>query len=147
VGLTVPLEHLFDAELAYRPGVSPIAEHGAGLLIGSGDGSVQGPKLRGTLRWTLFEEPGELVCAMHPIVVIETDDGVGIAVEGRGYARRSQPHDRCWRVAAALSFSTPDSRYAWLDGTLGLWEGEFDAERHRVQYRAFVQTPTGGGRT
>jgi hypothetical protein len=142
----VPFEHLFDAELEYRPGMSPIAEKGEGQLIGSGDGNVYGPKLRGTLRWTLFEQPGELVCAMHPVAAIETDDGVSIAIEGRGYARRTRSQDRHWRVAATLRFSAPERRYAWLDGALGVWEGEFDAEQHRARYRAFVQTPSGGER-
>ncbi len=64
----MPLEHLFDAELTYRAGMAPLAEHGEGQLIGS---------------------------------------------------------------------------YAWLDGALGVWEGEFDAQQHSARYRAFVQAPAG----
>ena len=56
------LEHMFDAELQYRPGMPPIATEGEGRLIGSGDGAVRGEKVDGSLRWTLFEEPGALVC-------------------------------------------------------------------------------------
>ena len=142
----MPLEHLFDAELEYRPGMTPIAENGEGQLIGSGDGNVSGPRLRGTLRWTLFERPGELVCTMQPIAAIETDDGASIGIEGRGYARRTRSHERHWQVAATLLFSAPEQGYAWLDGALGLWEGEFDAEEHRARYRAFLQTATAGER-
>ena len=136
----MPLEHLFDAELQYRQGMPPIRDDGEGELVGSGEGSVHGPKVRGRLRWTLFEQPGELVCTMHPTAAIETDDGASIAVEGRGYALRERPGERRWRVAATLRFSTREHRYAWLDGALGVWEGEFDADQHRARYRAFVQT-------
>jgi hypothetical protein len=137
----MPLEHLFDAELEYRAGMTPLAEHGDGELIGSGDGSVEGQRLRGALRWTLFEEGGDLVCAMHPILTIDTEDGATIRIEGRGYAHRATRTDQLWRVAATLLFSADEEPYAWLDGALGVWEGEFDAERHIAHYRAFVQTP------
>lgn len=140
-GGTMPLEHVFDAELEYRPGMLPITGNGEGQLIGSGDGSVHGPKVRGTIRWTLFEQPGDLVCTMNPTVTIETQDGASIGIEGRGYARRASRDDRRWRVAATLRFSANEPRYAWLDGALGAWEGEFDAEQHRAHYRAFIQTP------
>lgn len=134
----VSLQHLFDAELEYRPGMAPIVETGDGQLIGSGDGTVRGPKLRGRIRWTLFEQPGELLCAMNPAVVVATDDGASIRIDGRGYARRASRDDRSWQVAATLRFDTPDQRYAWLDGTLGFWEGEFDAAQHRARYRAYA---------
>jgi len=35
------------------------------------------------LRWTLFEQPGELVCPMNPILAITADDGAEIRVECR----------------------------------------------------------------
>jgi hypothetical protein len=80
----VSLQHLFDAELHYRSEMVPVVATGEGELIGSGDGTVRGPNLRGRIRWTLFEQPGELVCAMNPAVVLETDDGASIRIEGRG---------------------------------------------------------------
>jgi hypothetical protein len=137
----MPLEHLFDAELEYRAGMAPLAEHGEGELIGTGKGTVDGQRLRGALQWTLFEGGGDLVCTMHPILTIQTEDGAIIGIEGRGYARRAARTDRLWRVAATLLFSANGERYAWLDGALGVWEGEFDAVRHIAHYRAFVQTP------
>lgn len=137
-GLEVSLQHLFDAELRYRADMPPVAATGEGEPIGSGDGTVRGENLEGTIRWTLFERPGELVCAMNPTLVIDTTDGAEVRIEGRGYARRESRDDRRWQVAATLLFKTPDKRYAWLDGTLGLWEGEFDAETHRARYRAYA---------
>jgi hypothetical protein len=132
------LQHLFDAELRYRPDMTPIVTTGEGQLIGSGDGTLRGPSLRGTIKWTLFEQPGELVCGMNPVVALETDDGATVRIEGRGYGRRERADDQRWRVAATLRLDTPDERYAWLDGALGVWEGEFDAEQHRARYRAYA---------
>jgi hypothetical protein len=139
----MPLEHLFDAELTYRAGMAPLAEHGEGQLIGSGDGGVHGQRVRGALRWTLFEGPGELVCTMNPVLAIRTDDGASIGIAGRGYAHRASRASQLWRVAATLLFSASEGSHAWLDGALGVWEGEFDAVRHTARYRAFVQAPAG----
>jgi Protein of unknown function (DUF3237) len=136
------LEHLFDAELQTRPDAEPLvaAEGRDGRLIGSGDGVVSGGKFAGSLRWTLYEVTGELVCLMEPVAVIETADGARIQFEARGYARRATAQDRVWNVAATLHFESADERYRWLDGALGVWEGEFDAEAHRACYRAYPQT-------
>ena len=78
------LEHLFDAELQYREGMAPVTADGEGELIGSGDGVARGEKLAGSFRWTLFEQPGELVCQMNPILEIATSDGAEVTVVGRG---------------------------------------------------------------
>jgi hypothetical protein len=59
--------------------------------------------------------------------------------EGRGYATRHRPNDPAWRVAATLYLTTSDSRYSWLDGTLALWEGEFNEDTHHARYTAFIQ--------
>src|SRR5215470_20279334 len=107
----MPLEHLFDAELTYRAGMAPLAEHGEGQLIGSGDGSVHGQQVRGALRWTLFEGGGELVCTMNPILAIRTEDGASIGIEGRGYAHRASRASQMWRVAATLLFSVKTGSY------------------------------------
>jgi hypothetical protein len=132
------LEHLFDAELQYRPGMSPIVSEGDGQLIGSGDGVVRGERLDGSLRWTLYEQPGAFVCQMNPVLAIFTGDGAELRADGRGYGRRDRPDDGLWRVAATLLFETDDERYAWLDRRLAVWEGEFDADAERARYRAYV---------
>lgn len=145
------LEHLFDAKLQYRPGMAPLTDEGEGALVGSGNGTVTGRALTGALRWTLFEQPGALVCATSPTLQIDTTDGADIRAEGRGFAARDRTEACEWRVAATLRFPTDDARYAWLDGALGLWEGEFDAEQHRARYLRLLQrrgagTPGGGCR-
>ena len=133
------LEPLFDAELDYQPGMTPLTSEGDGALIGSGDGAVHGPKLNGKLAWTLFEQPGSTVCAMALVARILTDDGAQIRFDGRGYATRRSQSDPSWRAAATLYFTTGDSRYSWLDGALALWEGEFSETTHHARYTAFLQ--------
>jgi Protein of unknown function (DUF3237) len=132
------LVHLFDAELVYRSEMEPLTREGEGELIGSGDGTVVGDAIAGALAWTLFERPGNLVCAMNPVAVIETEDGARVRLEARGFARRSDEASRIWVVAATLRFESDDERYAWLDNALGVWDGEFDAETHRARYRAYL---------
>jgi hypothetical protein len=73
--------------------------------------------LDGTLRWTLFERPGELVCATH--------GGTAPARAAGG----SPPH---------CSSRTHDVRYSWLNGRLAVWEGEFDAKEERARYHAYL---------
>ncbi len=136
------LERLFEAQLVYRSGMDPLvpAADGEGQLVGSGEGTVTGSRLAGRLRWTLFEEPGELVCAMNPVAVIETEDGAQIRFQARGYGRRGSKEDPRWKVAATLRFESDDERYRWLGDALGFWEGEFDGNAGRASYRAYVQT-------
>jgi hypothetical protein len=138
----VRLDPLFDAELQYQDGAEALvpAEGREGQLVGSGDGVVTGTRIAGRLRWTLFEGPGELLCAMAPVARIETADGAEIRFEARGYGRRPTATDRIWSVAAALRFDTEDVRYRWLTQLVGVWEGEFDADTGRARYRAFLPT-------
>jgi alkylmercury lyase len=152
------LEHLFDAELRYRTGIGPVvpADGRQGELIGSGDGTVVGPAVRGTIRWSMYAadcaylrrgEPGydqiaEHLCRTSPGGVIETDDGARINVDARGYGLRGPDPTRpyLWRLTTALVLTTDDPRYRWLNDTLGLWEGEFDerAGTECAHYRAYV---------
>lgn len=132
------LEHLFDAELVYRSNTEPLSRHGEGDLIGSGDGTVVGPAVKGALVWTLFERPGKLVCAMNPVALIETEDGAHVRLEARGFGRRAEESSSTWAVAATLRFESEDERYRWLDSALGVWEGEFDAQAHRARYAAYL---------
>ena len=50
------LKHLFDAELAHQAGAEPVVDPGGreGVLIGSGDGTVSGPELRGLIHWSMY---------------------------------------------------------------------------------------------
>jgi hypothetical protein len=52
------LEELFKADLQYRSDSQSdavvVAEGREGIYIGSGDGTVSGDRLRGTLRWSMW---------------------------------------------------------------------------------------------
>ena len=94
------LEHLFDAALQYQPSMEVVvpAEGREGELIGSGDGTVTGEKLRGKIRWSMFTadcvyplvqagvtpSPGQHLCMTNPGGVIETDDGAQVWFDAKG---------------------------------------------------------------
>ena len=50
------LEHLFDADLAYRDDFETVVggEDREGVIIGSGNGTVRGPRIRGSIRWSFY---------------------------------------------------------------------------------------------
>src|SRR2546427_13017745 len=98
------LEQLFEAELRYQPGMEVVvpAEGREGELLGSGDGTIIGEKLRGRIRWSMFTAdcvyplvqagvtppPGQHLCTTNPGGVIETDDGAQIWFDAKGYGLR-----------------------------------------------------------
>lgn len=151
----MPLEHLFDAELQYRQDIEPIvaSEGREGELIGSGDGTVNGGRLVGRLRWSMFAadcvfrldgsetiRSGDHVCTTNPALVLESDDGATIWIDAKGYGLRRESHAPNWRLTASLRFQTDDLRYRWLDNAFGIWEGVFDEDARHAHYRAFLQT-------
>jgi len=149
--------HLFDAELHYRKDIDPVVptEGREGELIGSGDGTVTGKNVQGTILWSYFAAncayllvkagieppPGLHLCKNNPGGIIRTHDGAEIHFNAKGYGLRgadpARPHK--WQLTAALQFSTEDSRYQWLNTTLGVWEGEFDEELGRARYNAYAR--------
>jgi hypothetical protein len=149
------LAHLFDAELHYQPGMPVVvsAENREGELIGSGDGILKGATIQGSIRWSMFAadcaylliqagvaNPEQDLCKTNPGGVIVTRDGAQIWFNAKGYGLRGADptHPHMWRLTAALQFATEDERYQWLNRALGLWEGEFDEEAGRANYRAYV---------
>ncbi len=85
--------------------------------------------------------PGQHLCYDNPGGFIETNDGASIRFDAKGYGLRgfdpSRPH--LWRLVMALQFSTEESRYAWLNTRLGVWEGQFNEQTQSGSYRAFLQ--------
>lgn len=151
------LEHLFDAQLQYREGLEALlpAEEREGVLIGSGDGTIIGPRIVGAIRWSMYSEdcayllvkdgmeppPGSHLCTVNPAGVIETDDGAEIWFDGRGFGLRGYnpafPH--IWQLTMGLRFETQDARYQWLNTNLAMWQGEFDERAGKAAYQAFAQ--------
>ncbi|MEE8199507.1 MAG: hypothetical protein V3R48_07350 [Thermoplasmata archaeon] len=147
---------LFEAELAYRGDMEPVvsSEGRDGVLIGSGDGVVEGQRLKGTIRWSFYSgdcayllvraglegSPDQHLCTATPGGIIETEDGAVIRFDARGYGLRgwdkTRPH--LWSLTMGLQFATTDERYLWLNDLLATWIGEFDERVGRARYRAFV---------
>src|SRR5207249_8225161 len=137
----------FEAELRYTSeskadAVIP-AEGREGVYIGSGDGTVSGDTVRGTIRWSFYSADcmyllvqrgqavpsGQHLCYDNPGGFIETSDGARIRFDAKGYGLRGYhpAHPHLWRLVMALQFSTEDRRYGLLITRLGIWEGQLHA--------------------
>ncbi len=147
------LESLFTAALQYRsdsPDRTVVPSQGReGALIGSGDGTVTGSQVRGTVHWSLWSgdcvyplvrkgqaiPDGLHICTMNPVGFIETADGARIRFDGRGYGVRGPQK---YRTSLTLIFGTEDARYAWLTKTIGVMEGDFDEKAGRAIWNVYV---------
>jgi alkylmercury lyase len=134
------LELLFSLELHYQGPVelAPIGDK-VGTLVGGGDGTLTGPRMRGTVRWSNYETTGEdQVCALQVPGVIQTHDGAEIGFEGRELAMPLSDASKQWKVAGVLHFKTDDSCYAWLNEIFALTSGTFDYDADLASFSAFV---------
>src|SRR5712692_9245463 len=137
---TNELELLFTLELHYQGPIelAPIGDK-VGTLVGGGDGTLTGPRVRGTVRWSNYETTGEdQVCALQVPGVIQTHDGALIQFEGPELAMPLSEGSQQWRVAGVLRFKTDDSCYVWLNETFALTSGTFDYEAGMARWTAFV---------
>lgn len=135
----MPLAPLFDAELQYRPDMAAVVspEGRTARLLGSGDGHITGPRIKGRIRWSIFEEQGAGECLTNIAGFIETDDGSRIGIETRGFGVVPDPaQPNRWRMSAAIQFKA-DGKYAWLQSVLAVWDGSFDMDTGRHTYRAY----------
>ena len=140
--ITTKLEHLFEVRLMYKEGKPAVSGDGkVGEYIGSGEGTVDGARIKGAVHWTLFESQSETACESNLFGIIITDDGAEIRFDTMGFFRRpykDKPH--LWVTSAAVSFQTDDDRYAWLNPILGVWEGTFDMDSYKHHYQAYART-------
>jgi hypothetical protein len=142
------LELLFSLELHYQGPIelAPIGDK-VGTLVGGGDGTLIGPRVRGTVRWSNYETTGEdQVCALQVPGVIQTHDGALIQFEGREFAMPLSDESKQWRVAGVLRFKTDDSRYVWLNETFALTSGTFDYDVGLAHWTAFVPRRVAGSK-
>jgi alkylmercury lyase len=131
---------LFSLELHYQGPIelAPIGDK-VGTLVGGGDGTLTGPRVRGTVRWSNYETTGEdQVCALQVPGIIQAHDGAEIRFEGRELAMPLSEGSQQWRVAGVLRFKTGDSRYGWLNDTFALTSGTFDYAAGVARWTAFV---------
>jgi hypothetical protein len=136
-------QHLFQAELHYRPSAPPVQvreqSSRSGDLLGSGDGTVWGTALQGRVHWSLVEVQGR-ICETTIVGVITTADGATVECATRGYGvvpDPNQPH--LWDMPAVVRFWTASPAYEWPTTTLARWEGTFDMQRGVHTYQAYYQ--------
>jgi len=147
------LEALFKADLQYRSESQSdavvVAEGRDGVYIGSGDGTVAGDRLRGTIRWSLWSgnclyplvrsgqsvPEGLHLCTINPAGFIETQDGARIRFDGRGYGLRNSEK---YQTNLTLIFSTEDVRYEWLTKVVAVMEGDFDEKTGRATWNVYA---------
>ena len=132
--------HLFDVELRFQDAMEPMIQpDGAGELVGSGVGEINGPRLHGRLRWSNFERSHPDYCQLSLSGEIETDDGATFQFDSRGFALLQG--DKTWRIVAAVRFVVDDARYQWLQAVPTVWTGEFDEATGTARYRAYALEP------
>ncbi len=133
------LSHLFDAEMTYRGQDAITSQKGkVGSYIGTGDGTVSG-RVNGTIHWDLYEDIDEGVCLTNFAGNIKTVEGAIIHFDARGHGKVPDPEKpNDWVMVYGVKFDTDDKDYAWLNATLGVWEGEFSMETYQHHYRIYT---------
>jgi hypothetical protein len=146
------LTELFTAVLQFRsasPTDAVIDAPDQDAYIGSGDGTVEGKDVRGTVSWSLYagdclypliraaeSVPDDLhLCTLNPGGFIDTHDGARVRFDGRGYGLRSRER---YLVSATLTFRTHVASYAWLTKVLAVMHGDFDEKAGRAVWKVFV---------
>jgi hypothetical protein len=147
------LVHLFRGVLQYKSQAEEEAivpsDGREGAYIGSGDGTVKGDQLSGTVRWSLWAgncvypllrsgqniSDGLHLCTMNPVGFIETTDRARVRFDGRGYGLRTPAR---YSTSLTLVFGTEDTRYSWLTRVLGVMEGEFDEKAGRATWDVYI---------
>lgn len=154
--MTTNFEHLFDAHLEYQDDIEPVVfpEDDRGVLVGSGDGTVTGKKITGTIRWSLYSgdcayihiragsepPPGQHLCTVNPGGIIETNDNARIWFDAKGYGLRGYDTKQAhlWKLTMAVQLTSPDERYQWLNTSLGLLTSHFDERAGRAHWEVFI---------
>jgi hypothetical protein len=151
------LELLFRANLAFTsdsPADAVIPGNaGDGAYIGTGNGTMEGERLAGTVSWSLYAgnclypliRAGHAVtnelnlCTLNPGGFIDTHDGARIRFDGRGYGLRSPER---YLMSATLAFRTDTRAYGWVNRVLAVMEGEFDEKAGRATWNVFLPDST-----
>ncbi len=134
-------ERLFTLNFQYQPGIEQrtSSKGKPGLYRGSGVGSAHGDEVSGFVDWDLYEDQSVDRCDASFAGVIMTFDGAEIEFETRGclyVPDKAQPN--IWVTNSEVEFSTDDARYAWLDGRVGSWEGQFDMDAFHHHYHVYL---------
>jgi hypothetical protein len=130
--LAMRLEQLCEMELAYREEnvyggkvamVRPYAGE-EGSAYGEGEGTVNGPRLKGKVRWVNHphrRSDGVMLPNVHGIVA--TEDGALILFSLSG---RTIFNDHGGAQLLSVTLEAEDKRYRWLNNTFCVLEGTID---------------------
>ncbi len=130
-----------------------------GVLLGSGEGTVRGAHLNGSLRFSMYSaecpmDPGFLddlgtslddlddhVCRVTPGGVIQSDDGARIQFDVQGFGLRIAKPAVRWTLTGAIRFATESVGHAWLNRVMGVWEGQFFEQDGSARYEIHARVP------
>lgn len=129
-------KYLFEGKLQFREGAPAIDESAGkvGKYLGSGDGFVAGEKIRGTIKWDLFEEQGEKACDVNINGLIKTEDNAQIHFSVLGVFSKEGAGPK-WHISSGVQFETTAKQYQWLNSVLGTWEGEFNMDSYTQEFQ------------
>ncbi len=120
------LERFCSLNVHYHPGMLHIARpygNESGLAWGTGEGTVSGDRLAGTLEWS--NQPsrrGDGTMLPNLRGVIKTDDGAEVFVELTGRTVFPSEHPIGHQLLMTL-FESADRRYGWLNNEVCMAEG------------------------
>jgi hypothetical protein len=127
------LEPLCEMELAYREEktyggkvvlVRPYAGE-EGSAYGEGEGTVNGPRLKGKVRWVNHphrRSDSVMLPNLHGIIATEDGAIVMFSLEGRTVF-----NDRVGEQLLTVTLEAEDERYRWLNNTFCVLEGIIDS--------------------
>jgi len=135
------LDHIFDINLqaTKMEHLNPFGGK-EGYLSATGEGTVEGPRLKGTVqRFSFFERNREDgLCATEMRGIIETEDGATIMFDTNGYAYPDQAGPGVWGDLTSVKFIAQDENYQWLNTVFGVWEGTIDVNNGTLHYTVYA---------
>ena len=148
------LEKFAEMTLQYQGETIWVPETKLGTYIGSGDGTVTGEALSGSVKLSLFENQAPDVCDFTLVGTIAaavgtdggTDGGTDTKSDGNGaeYAfevlgySEHEPDTRTWRLSAGIRFTDVDGDAAFP--AVGVVTGVFNSESQVHHYELFRNT-------
>ena len=111
-----------------------------GAGFGTGDGTVSGEVLRGTLRWANYPRKREDgVWTPNIRGAIRTEDGAEVIASMHGQSvEETTPTGLRRAILVRLELLSDDDAYRWLNTTFVVGEGEIDAEAEEIWIDAYV---------
>ena len=138
------LEFVCDMNLGYRAEpmtgekfvlVRPYGgEEGTGY--GEGDGTVSGPRVRGTLRWVNHphrRSDGVMLPDVHGLILTHDQAVIMFTLQGRTVFEGGQG-----KQLLNVIFEAEAEPYRWLNATLCVLEGLIDGEKLQMRARVYA---------